>query len=85
MAFSFFMALLEKNEGTAGRDTIYHAAPEDRAGVKGYLGPAVVFRGICIKLIEHLDGLQTLLVSNLERKNGSWYKNMERYKKAEYL
>ena len=36
-------------------------------------------------LIEHLDGLQTLLVSNFEGKNGSRYKNMERYKKAEYL
>lgn len=78
-------ALLKKNEGTAGRESIYLAAPEDRAGVKGYLGPVVVFMGICIKLIEHLDGLQTLLVSNLEEKNGFWCKNMERYKKAEYL
>ena len=41
-------ALLQKNEGTAERDPIYLAVPEDRAGVKGYLGPVVVFMGIRI-------------------------------------
>lgn len=42
--------------------------PKTGLRVKGYLGPVVVFMGICIKLIEHLDGLQTFLVSNFEGK-----------------
>ena len=65
-----------KNEGTAGRDTIYLAAPEDRAWSEGISRPGRCAHGdLVFKLIKHLDGLQTLLVSNLEGKNGSWYKN----------
>ena len=42
--------------------------PKTGPGVKGYLGPVVVFRGFVLTLIEHLDGLQVHLVSDLERK-----------------
>ena len=54
--------------GRQGGIPLTLSPPKTGLGVKGYLGPVVVFMGICIKLIEHLDGLQTLLVSNFEGK-----------------
>ena len=97
LLFYLCIAFCIKNEGTAGRDTIYLAAPEDRAWSEGISRPGRCVHGdLVFKLIKHLDGLQTLLVSDLKGKRIPVQKFCvvpsdvtesftEQFKKAEYL